>query len=135
MTVSTTDVAASLGRPLTVSEEQQAALWITDAYLLISVRFGDAYADLDSSLVDYVVRESVAGRLRGAAPGDMSSITVAVDDGNVTRRWENKTGGDSATDWLLDGWLDLLSPERGSGAFSVRPSFEPDVSAQCLDWS
>ena len=133
MAVTTSDVATSLGRPLTASEEQQAALWIADASLLIQARFGDGYDDLDASLVDYVVRESVAGRFRGTSPGDMSSITVAVDDANVTRRWEN-AGGSDVTDWLVDGWLDLLSPERGSGVFSARPSFEPDTSAPFLDW-
>lgn len=125
MAVTASDIATSLGRPLTTAEQAQATQWIADAYMLIEVKFGDTYADLDPNLVDYVVRESVAGRFRSGANNGASSISVAVDDGTVTRRWEN-SGGDRADSWLLEGWVDLLAPARDSAAFSTRPGFEPD---------
>lgn len=128
MAVITSDIETSLGRPLTTAEQAQADQWIADAYMLIEVKFGETYADLDSSLLDYVVRESVAKRFRSGANGGASSTTVSVDDGSVTRRWDNPTG-DRADSWLIDGWVDLLAPARDSEAFSTRPRFEPD-SAQ-----
>lgn len=131
MAVTYTDVETSLGRSLSGAEQAQATQWIADAYMLIQNHFKTDYIVLDPSLVDYVVRESVAGRLRNGAPDGMSSITVAVDDANVTRRYENGDG--TVTDWLLDGWLDLLAPDRDSQAFSTRPGFEPDCRP--LDWS
>ena len=127
MAVTYTDVATSLGRSLTAPEQAQATQWIADAYMLIQARFGDTYPGLALTMVDYVVRESVAGRFRSGAAGGASSITVAVDDGNVTRRFENGTG-DRADSWLIDGWVDLLAPARESVAFSTRPSFETDAA-------
>ena len=126
MAVTYTDVATSLGRSLTTLEQAQATQWIADAYMLIQARFGTTYPDLVVTMVDYVVRESVAGRFRSGAAGGASSITVAVDDGNVTRRFENGDG--TSTDWLLDGWFDLLAPDRDSQAFSTRPRFESDTA-------
>lgn len=127
MAVTASDIATSLGRSLTTAEQAQADQWITDAYMLIQIKFGDGYADLEADLVDYVVRESVSNRFRSGANNGASSISVAVDDGTVTRRWENSTG-ESADSWLLDGWVDLLSPARDSVAFSTRPSFESDAA-------
>lgn len=126
MAVTASDIATSLGRPLTTAEQAQATQWIADAYMLIEARFGDAYADLAPTLVDYVVRESVAARFRGGTD-QASSITVAVDDANVTRRWENSTTGTGSNSWLLGGWAELLDPASESKAFSTRPSFEPDL--------
>lgn len=125
MAVNASDIATSLGRPLTTAEQAQATQWIADAYMLIEIKFGDTYPDLNSTLVDYVVRESVTNRFRDGANGGATSITVGVDDGNVTRRWENGAG-DRADSWLLEGWVDLLAPNRDSTAFSTRPGFTPD---------
>ncbi|WP_436702421.1 hypothetical protein [Nocardioides sp. BYT-33-1] len=124
MAVTADDIATSLGRPLTTAEQAQATQWIADAYMLIEVKFGTTYPDLNPDLVDYVVRESVANRFRHGAGDGTSSVTTTVDDGSVTRRWDSQDGGDS---WLLDGWVDLLAPDRDSAAFSTRPSFEPDT--------
>jgi hypothetical protein len=96
--------------------------------MLIEVKFGDTYADLDPSLVDYVVRESVTDRFRTGVNGGASSITVAVDDANVTRRWDNSSPAQRADSWLIDGWVDLLAPARDSAAFSSRPGFEADTA-------
>lgn len=123
MTVEVSDIATSLGRPLSTSEQAQAEQWIADAYLLIQAKFGATYPDLDPNLVDYVVRESVTARFRDGS-GGATSITVAVDDGNVTRRWDNDSSRHDS--WLLPGWIELLSPDRDSVAFSTRPTFEPD---------
>lgn len=125
MTVEVSDIETALGRTLTAPEQAQATQWIADAYMLIEVKFGDTYAGLNPDLVDYVVRESVADRFRNGANGGASSISVAVDDGSVTRRWENSTA-ERADSWLIDGWVDLLAPARESSAFTVRPTFEPD---------
>lgn len=125
MAVTASDIATSLGRPLATAEQAQATQWIADAYMLIQAKFGATYPDLEPDLVDYVVRESVAGRFRNGVNGGATSITVSVDDASTTRRWENSSS-ERADSWLIDGWVDLLAPARDSVAFSTRPGFEPD---------
>lgn len=125
MAVTISDVEVGLGRLLTDSEQAQATQWIADALLLIETKFGDSFADISPALIDYVVRSSVVSRFEGIGEGGMSSLSVAVDDGSVTKRWENASKQD---DWLLAGWFDLLAPSRDSAAFSTRPGFEPDAA-------
>lgn len=127
-TVTVEDVAISLGRPLTASEEAQAAMWIEDAETLIRVALGDLGA-LDLGALRIVVLESVAGRIRRAPLGGAESVTVSVDDASVTNRYSTS----SSDEWLLTGWRTMLTPAE-SGAFSTRPSFEPDVPT-CAPWS
>lgn len=117
------DVAVALGRPsvdLGSPEGLQWALWIKDARLLIGARLGDL-AGLDQDILDYVVLQAVISQVR--KPDDATSISVQVDDAQVSRRYASSTGRVT----ILDDWWSLLDPGRGtSGAFSVRPGFQPD---------
>lgn len=122
------DVAVSLGRPITDANQQaQIDWWITGTEMLIQARLGDL-AELDSEILNYVVVEAVAAKVNRAGRSE-SSVTVSVDDGSVTRRYENTM---SAGD-ILDEWWTLLSPGISAGAYSSRPGFEPDETAYALD--
>lgn len=121
------DVAQTLGRALSTSEQAQATLWIDDAEMLIGSRLGDL-ADLDATQLAYVVRESVADRLRTGVAGGAESISVAIDDGTVTRRYPGERGTADG-DWLIDGWVALLSKRQQGGPFSVMPWFAQDTAS------
>lgn len=123
MTVATAgDVSVAIGRSLTAAEITQAEWWLTGIELVIRGRLGDLAA-LDQDVLLYVEAEAVAEKLRRAGRSE-SSITVSVDDGSVTRRYENPiTSGD-----ITDEWWNLLDPSSGSGGMhSVRPSFDADT--------
>lgn len=117
MAVTYETVAISLGRTITLgsTEERQITQWIADALLLIEHRLGDP-ALLDQALLDYVVREAVVSRARN--PEGYQSETL--DD--YTYRLPNETRHVT----ILDEWWNMLDPDAGSGAFSVRPYFAPD---------
>lgn len=123
MTVTISDIEVGLGRPLTNPEQLQAYQWVDDATLLITTKFGAAFADLSASLVDYVIRASIVARFKGSDGDGLSSVSVAVDDGTVTKRWDSNKPQD---DWLISGWFDLLAPTRDAAAFSTRPGFDAD---------
>jgi hypothetical protein len=59
----------------------------------------------------------VASKVPPKGTAGESSVTVSVDDGSVTRRWENAR---SPTATSLDEWWALLSPAT-DGPFTVRP--------------
>lgn len=126
------DVAVALGRPIsTEAEQNQVEWWLSGVELFITAKLGDV-ADLDEAAVKYVEVEAVVAKIRRGALAGASSITVNVDDGGVTRRYENPVSADDIT----DEWWGLLDPDTGGGAFTVRPYFEPDDStADDLDWS
>lgn len=117
------DVAIALGRPIsTPAEQEQVEWWLSGVELFIIARLGPV-AELNQDVVKYVEVEAVAAKVRRAGTLE-SSVSVAVDDGTVTRRYENAvTAGD-----ITDEWWNLLDPTIGSGAFAVRPSFEPDAA-------
>ena len=115
MTVQVSDIETALGRTLTVGEQAQATLWIADALMLIEVRLGDPTQLLPTAL-DYVVREAVVARFRN--PDGFQSETI--DD------YTYRHGTETRRVTILPEWWDLLSPSRFSGAFSTRPTFEPD---------
>lgn len=116
------DVAVALGRPIsTVAEQAQVTYWLDGIELVIRGRLG-AVAALDQDVLKYVETEAVAEKVRRSGR-DESSITVAVDDGTVTRRYENTI---SAGD-ITDEWWNLLDPDSSSGSASIRPDFEPDA--------
>lgn len=115
------DVAVALGRPISTPAEQgQVEWWLSGVELFIVARLGPI-ADLDQDIVRYVEVEAVAAKVRRSGTLE-SSVTVALDDGNITRRYENAvTAGD-----ITDEWWNLLDPTIGSGAYAVRPYFEAD---------
>lgn len=124
MTVATyEDVAVALGRPISTEIEQaQVTWWLTGVEMAIKARFGEI-AGLDQEAVKYVEVEAVAAKVQRRGTLE-SSITVAVDDGTVTRRYENSvTAGD-----ITDEWWNLLDPDSNTGSASIRPSFEPDLA-------
>lgn len=118
------DVAVALGRPLSTEAEQaQVEWWLDGVELFIVARLGPV-ADLNEAVVKYVEVEAVVAKLNRAGRSE-SSITVAVDDGSVTRRYESVTADD-----VTDAWWNLLDPTSGSGGMhSVRPAFDADEIA------
>lgn len=118
-----TDVAVTLGRAISDPLEQdQIEWWLDGVEMLIRVRLGDP-ADLDQDVLKFVEVEAVAAKVRRHGTTE-SSITVAVDDGSVTRRYENAV----STDDISDEWWHLLDPDSNTGAASIRPYFEPDTA-------
>lgn len=106
MTVATyEDVAVVLGRPISSeAERDQVEWWLTGVELVIGARLGDLGV-LNQDAVRYVEAEAVAAKVDRRASQGASSITVNVDDGGVTRRYENQvTAGD-----ITDEWWNLLS--------------------------
>lgn len=111
------DIAIELGRAAPGSgsiEEQQWLRWISNAELLISARLGDL-AELDQDRLAYVIREAVAAHIR--KPDDATQVSVAVDDGQVSRTYQTARGRVTIT----DEWWDLLSPRGPGGAWSITP--------------
>lgn len=114
------DVATALGRPasdLTTAEQEQLSWWLEGAELLIASRLGPLAA-LDQNALKYVEAEAVAEKKRGteARVGE-SSVTVAVDDGSVTKRYEKTPVLDSD---ISDDWWDMLRGQRRPRAKSMR---------------
>lgn len=123
MPVTWQNVATALGRPASdFSEEAQAQIthWLTGIELLIRSRLGDL-AQLDQDALAYVMAEAVAGKVRrDTALTRESSVTVSVDDGNVTRRFEQPPAPVTSDD-ITDELWDLLSPIATSEAFTINP--------------
>lgn len=110
------DVAVALGRPISTEAEQaQVNYWLEGIELFIKARFGDL-TTLDQAALKYVETEAAAGKVRRTANA-ASSISVAVDDGTVTRRYETSV---SAGD-ISDEWWDLLEPAASAEAFTISP--------------
>lgn len=120
MAVNPADIATALDRPTpgaTSRRYRQWVMWINDARRLIANRLGDLTL-LDQDTLDYVVREAVVARVRGG--GGVTSETVAVDDGTVTKRWEN--GSASSGMRILDEWWDLFNTNSyDHDAFTIQP--------------
>lgn len=114
------DVQVALGRPIsTGSEQEQVEWWLDGVELFVVARLGPV-ADLDQNVLKYVEVEAVVAKIQRAGRNE-SSITVSVDDGSVTRRFENVSASDITAEW----WQ-LLSPNADAAAASIRPGFEPD---------
>lgn len=111
------DVAVALGRPISTSAEQdQVSWWLNAVELIIGQRLGDV-ALLDQALLKLVEVEVVAEKVRHSGTEE-SSITVAVDDGSVTRRYESTISDDD----IADRWWDLLMGRRRAKAVSMTVS-------------
>lgn len=117
------DVSVAIGRPISdTDEQQQVGQWIDDVEMLIGARLGDVSL-LDQGLLAYVVRETVIERMR-----------YRSEDGNDSDNTDN--GREHYFLQVLDPWWALLSPSKtGSGAFSVRPFFEPDDVDPMESWA
>ena len=117
MTVATyEDVGIALRRTITdAAEIAQINWWLTGIEMLIRGRLGDITL-LDQDVVKYVEVEAVAEKVRRHGSPE-TSITVSVDDGTVTRRYDNQV---SASD-ITDAWWELLAPEKSSDAFTINP--------------
>lgn len=118
MSVTPDDIAVALGRTAPEDSSPEFAqwlMWIGDARMLIAARLGDLSA-LDQDVLDYVVREAVAAQVR--RPDDATQVSVAVDDGSVSRTYRSSTGRVT----IIDAWWSLLSPPSSSGAFSIFPT-------------
>ena len=118
------DVAVAIGRPSTeITDGQQAQIsyWLNGAELVIKSRLGDV-ADLDEDTVKYVETEVVAEKLRRSLREE-SSITVAVDDGSVTRRYENRI---TDADFTSDLWS-LFGSGLGGTAYSIPVTSPLDI--------
>lgn len=96
------DVAVELGRPISTPEEQaQVTWWLNGVELIIAAELGDVSL-LDQDALKLVEVAVVSGKIR--ALGE-SSVTISVDDGSVTRRFEGSVSkGD-----ITDEWWDLLT--------------------------
>ena len=112
-------IAVALGRTAPVDgsvESQQWQMWIDDALMLIEARKLElaVTTELDAAKVDYVVRQAVVAHVQ--RPDDATQVTVAVDDGNVSRTYRSGKGRID----ILDEWwtlLGLTSPT--GGAYSI----------------
>ena len=134
-----TDVATRLGRPISTAEEiAQVSAWLEDVEATIVARFlraglvlADQIALDDPSLATVVRIESAAVIRKMENPTGITSVTRSIDDASVTERREGAT---TSSLGLLDAeWQDLL-PGSVGGAFSTRPSFEPDTSGWPESW-
>jgi len=118
-----TDVGVALRRTISDTAEQaQIEHWLTGAEMAVRSRLGDPSL-LDQDVLKYVETEAVAERVRRAGR-DESSITVSVDDGTVTRRYETAMTVD---DIGSDLWS-LLSPARSSSAYTIGVSSPLDIA-------
>ena len=129
MAVTPADVAVTLGRPAPspgTPEFEQWALWIGYAERAIARRAERLNVDpatLDPDDVAMVVREAVAAKVRN--PDGIRRTDLSLDDGRISKDYSSGTGQVT----ILPEWWALLFPGAESGAFSVRPSFEPDWPA------
>jgi hypothetical protein len=107
------DVGVALRRTISDAAEQaQIEHWLTGAEMAIRSRLGDVTL-LDQDVLKYVEAEAVAEKVRRAGREE-SSITVSVDDGSVTRRYETMTANDIDSDlWSM------LSPARSGTAYTI----------------
>lgn len=120
----TIDVEDRLGRPVTNPVQVQA--WLDDVEVLIRARIPNiadlvATGQVDADTLRMVEANAVIRRLQN--PEGLSTYTVRVDDGSVT-----KTRSGSSTDGVLaltdDEW-ELLLPRFATEAASVRYAYEP----------
>jgi hypothetical protein len=131
MSVTTADIATDLG---VVTPEggsitaNQWEMWIDDAEMLIEerrVKVG-VPSPIDEAKIDYAVRKAVVAHVK--KPDDATQITVAVDDGSTSRRYESGKGMITLDDWW--DYLGLLGTD--SAAFTIRPAGHVDTG--CIAW-
>jgi hypothetical protein len=97
------DVAVALGRPISdTAEQNQVERWLTGIELVLAVRLGTLSA-LDQEALLYVEVEAAATKVRHHGSLE-SSITVSVDDGSVTRRYDSPVSDSD----ISEEWWNLL---------------------------
>lgn len=122
-----TDVQARLGRPITdAAEVAQVNAWIADTEVLIRARVPDideriAAGTPPAATVTMVVSNVVIRKLQNPD----GKVQEGLDDYNYRLNENARRGELFLTD---DEWALILGPVA-SGAFSVRPYFEPDTTA------
>lgn len=117
-----TDVETALGRPLSSdAERNQVEYWLAGIEIIIKGRLG-ALDQLDQDVLKYVETEAAAAKVRRHGTTE-SSITVTVDDGSVTRRYDPISASD-----ITDEWWSLLAPADDRASSSIRPGFDPDTA-------
>ena len=118
------DVAVALGRPISTEAEQaQVEWWLSGVELFI---IAPPRAVSPSSTRTVVQVRRGRGRCREDPPRtvrDESSITVSVDDGSVTRRYENAISAERHHRRVVEP----ARPGHRHRPVSVRPYFEPDT--------
>ena len=123
-TVTPGEVADRLGRPRPADGTPQFLqwqVWIDQAVTQIT-RYQRLrnLPDPDPADVDFVVLEVVAAMVMH--PDDSTQVSVSIDDGSTSRTYKSGSGSIA-----MDNWWDYLWSGQGSdGAFSVRPSYQPD---------
>lgn len=108
------------------AQEQQWAMWIEDAGMLIETRRLDIDPNLivDPAKLDYVVREAVVAHVRH--PDDATQVSVSIDDASSQRTYRSGSGRVS----IRDEWWTLLGlAPKSAGAFSFRPSGDSSIHA------
>ena len=124
MAVSVDQIQISVGRPLTSTEQAQAALWIEDARTIISHGpDGRSTIDLtsvDQATLDLVVREAVADRIKNPDPA--TKVTIAVDDGSTSREYTAASGQIR----IRPEWWAMLLPEEAGQNASIPLVGRPD---------
>lgn len=120
------DVAVALGRPsdsLTPEQQGQITYWLNGVELHLKARLGPI-ADLDPDAVKYVEIEIAAAKARPLlAGGGASSISVAVDDGTVTRRYDTVNAAD-----ITDDLWSLFGPAVNATSYTIAVRSPQDIA-------
>lgn len=133
-------VAAELGRSTPDAETPEAVQWqqwLERVERAITARFAACGLSLaqqvalgqpDAETVADVEVAAVARKVLN--PEGLTSTTISIDDGSITRRRDGfKNLGEDPLTLTPAEWAVLL-PASAVGAFSIRPHFEPD----CAPW-
>jgi hypothetical protein len=117
MSVTPSMIAVALGQAAPVPgsvTDLQWSMWIGDAEMLIETRrLALAAPVIGEAKLDYVVREAVVAHVK--RPDDSTQVTVAVDDGSMSKSYRSGKGRVT----ILDEWWLILGLTDPSGAFSV----------------
>lgn len=116
------DVEVALGRVLsTAAQKAQVTYWLDGVELLIGLRLGSVVA-LNQAVLKYVETEAVVAKVNRSGR-DESSVTVSVDDGSVTRRYESEMTADDIT----EAWWSMLAPTISGSAYTIPMTSPLDV--------
>lgn len=135
MAVTPANIAVALGvaAPDAGSvKEQQWAMWIEDAEMLIETR----RLEIDETLVideiklDYVVREAVVSHAQN--PDNVVQTSISIDDAATQRTYRSSSGTGRVS--IRDEWWKLLGlTDRGGRAFEV-DTMPPSAGVYGVDY-